>query len=310
MYDTYMHIVTAGYAYADIDAYAGCVAYAELLQAEGQEAVAVSTAPLNESISRSVRSWQAPFATEYHPNAKDTFSLIDLSDPKHFDRFVDVERIDAIIDHHPGFEQYWQERIGDKAQIEAVGAACTQVFERWQTSGLLGKMSVTSARLLVCGILDNTLNFGAKITDDRDHHAYDTLMAKAELPQDWPAQYFGECQEEILNDMSTAIQNDSKTLTFKSFEEPIAVGQLTVWDGKLVMDRHHSTIQTSLANMEPNWFMNLISLGDRTSYFISDNPAVQQWLGKLLNVEFDGQVAAADRLWLRKEIIQQDISHS
>ncbi|MBI1857276.1 DHH family protein [Candidatus Saccharibacteria bacterium] len=304
-----MRVVTSGSAYVDIDAYAGAIAYAELLQVQGNEAAAVSTAPLNESISDTVRSWQAPLKTDFSSSDSDTYTLIDVSDPDYFDKVVDPDKVDEVIDHHPGFEQYWQKRIGDKADIEFIGAACTLVYERWKTAGLLGKMSVVSARLLVCGILDNTLNFGAKVTTERDTDAYDALLAQADLPDDWTAQYFTECQEAILSDAVAAIQNDTKTLTFKSFAEPICFGQLVVWDSNQVLAQHSDVLREALVAVKPEWFMNLISVGEKKSYFVTDNPNVQDWLTKLLGVHFDGSVAVADRLWLRKEVIKQDITN-
>lgn len=302
-----MRIVTSGSAYVDIDAYAGCIAYAELLQVQGIEAAAVSTAILNESISKTVRSWEAPLRTDYVTTDTDTFTLIDVSDPAYFDKVVAVERVDEVIDHHPGFEQYWQDRIGDKADIEFIGAACTLVYERWMAADLLSKMSVTSARLLICGILDNTLNFGAKVTTERDAKAHKALLAQAELSEDWTAQYFSECQEAILEDAVTAVDNDTKTLMFNTYERPICFGQLVVWDGRQVLAKHSEVLRKNLSEKKPDWFMNLISVGERKSYFVTDNAGVQAWLSSLLGVEFDGSVAIADRLWLRKEVIKRDI---
>lgn len=75
-------------------------------------------------------------------------------------------------------------------------------------------MSVTSAKLLICGILDNTLNFGAKVTTQRDTDAYNALLAQAELPENWTAQYVTECQDAILEDAVSAIHNDTKNTLF------------------------------------------------------------------------------------------------
>jgi inorganic pyrophosphatase/exopolyphosphatase len=66
---------------------------------------------------------------------------------------------------------------------------------------MLGEMGQASARLLMCGILDNTLNFGAKITTERDRRAYQELSKIADLPEDWPAQYFAACQAGIVHDL-------------------------------------------------------------------------------------------------------------
>lgn len=301
-----MKIVTSGRTYIDIDAYAGCIAYAELLQKQGFAAQAVSTAMPNESITPSIRAWNAPLTTAYTPNSEDTFTLIDLSGPEAFEGFVDLERIDEIIDHHPGMEAYWQQRLGDRAIIEQVGAACTQVYEKWQAAKLFEQMSETSARLLVCGILDNTLNFGAKITTDRDRQAYQALLTRANLPADWSARYFKECQAAILNNPAAALTNDSKTIHFKTFTESMRVGQLALWDGAELAQQQLDAFEAVLLQDTPHWFVNVISIAEGKSYLVTKNAAVQAWLSSLLDVTFKDNVAVADRMWLRKEIMYQD----
>lgn len=220
-----MIIVTAGGKYLDIDAYAGCMAYAELLNAIGRPARAVSTAIVNKSVPAVVRAWNAPLTTTYAPSAEDRFTLIDVSNPDYFEKFVDMARIDEVIDHHPGHEAFWQARIGDGATIEWVGAACTQVAEKWVAARRINDISQTSARLLMYGILDNTLNFGADVTTDRDRQAYALLAKYADLPSDWPARYFSACQEEILADIARAVADDTKIIdSFKTFAGSVAVG--------------------------------------------------------------------------------------
>ncbi len=302
-----MKIITAGAAYLDIDAYAGIVAYAELLQKMGQSAVAVSTAALNESVPGTVRSWEAPLKTEYVPRSDDTFTLIDISTPEYFDSFVDLDRVDEVIDHHPGYEAYWHERIGERADIEAIGSACTQVFERWQRAGLVELMSETSARLLVCGILDNTLNFGANISTKRDEAAYRQLLHIANLPDDWPAQYFGECQESIASDPVGAIKNDTKLVRFPGWEAEVRVGQFAVWDAGVVLREFRADLVGQFESQSDPWFVNIISIGERKSYFLASDASMQAWLSDLLGISFDGVQAVSGRLWLRKEIIQAAI---
>lgn len=305
-----MKVVTSGAKYIDIDAYAGCIAYAELLQLQGEDALAVCTAPLNESVSDTVRSWNAPIKNAYEPSENDEFILIDVSEPEQFDQIVNLEKVSQVIDHHPGLEQYWQDKIGDKAVIEFIGAACTLVYESWKSANLLDKMSIVSARLLICSILDNTLNFGAKVTTQRDVEAYEALLKIAELPDNFTSQYFTECQNAILQDLIVAIQNDAKILQFRTYGEPISVGQLVVWDGSKIFQESQETIEQTLASIKPDWFMNLVNVGEGKSYFITKNTDVQNWLEKLLNVRFSNNVAVADHLWLRKEIIKQDIEEN
>lgn len=302
-----MKIITAGSAYLDIDAYAGIIAYAELLQKQGVLAQAVSTAAPNESVTKSVRSWPVSLKTEYVAQPDDTFTLIDISTPEYFDTFVDLERIDCVIDHHPGHEEYWQKKIGDRTNIEPIGAACTQVYEYWKRADLVNEMSETSARLLVCGILDNTLNFGAKINTKRDENAYEDLMRIANLPSDWPAQYFGECQEAIDVDPVQAIQKDTKTVRLPDREKSVRVGQFAVWDATEALKKFQADLVKHFESQNEPWFVNVISIGEQKSYFLSSDPEMQAWLSSLLGVTFDRSLAAADRLWLRKEIIQAAI---
>ena len=154
-----MKIVTSGSTYLDIDGYAGCVAYAELLRALGFEARAVSTATSNNSVTPAARSWPVQFDTSYRPADEDRFTIIDVSSPADLDRLASLDKVEAVIDHHPGFEEYWRRRLGGRAVIEPVGAACTLVYEAWKKSALFGALSPEAAKLMACGILDNTLNF-------------------------------------------------------------------------------------------------------------------------------------------------------
>jgi inorganic pyrophosphatase len=301
-----MKIVTAGAAYMDIDAYAGCVAYAELLQHQGHDAQAVSTATLNESIPELIRAWSAPLKTTYTPDANDTFTLIDISEADKLESFVELDRIDAVIDHHPGLEAFWHDRIGDKARIEQVGTACTQVYECWKESGLLDSISELSARLLICGILDNTLNFGAAIASQRDKTAYADLLTRANLPSDWPTQYFAACEASIVADPAAVLAIGTKTINYRTFAEPMRVGQLVVWDGAKLLTANQDAFEAVLLQDGPHWFINIVSLSENKSYLFTRSPAVRVWLSELLDVTFTGDYAAAGRMWLRKEIMKED----
>lgn len=305
-----MKIITSGFSYLDIDAYGGIIAYAELLTKQGITARALSTAPLNESVTKTLRSWPVVLDTHYTPSADDTFTLIDISEPEYFEKFVDTDRIDTIIDHHPGYEAYWQERIGSGTIIEPIGAACTQVYECWKRAGLLDQMSTTSVRLLICGILDNTLNFGAQITTPRDKVAYDDLMRRADLPDNWPEVYFGEVQASIDSDPVGAIKNDTKNVDgLFSQTQSIRIGQCAVWDASAVLNTYQLDLQAAFDAGGSEWFINVISIGERKSHFLCANGPVQEWLSRLLDLKFNNNLATSDRLWLRKEIIKQAMTH-
>ena len=301
-----MIIVTSGARYLDIDAYACCIAYAELLNLLGQPAKAVSTAVLNESITPSLRALPANLETTYTPSPDDVFVMADLSDPDHFDSIVNLDHVIEVFDHHPGYEQYWQDKLGDKSHIDFIGAAATLIAEEWQKAGLLDRMSQPSAKLLAAAILDNTLNFNASVTTDRDKSMYEFLRSHAALDDQWVASYFTECQRNIMNDLPVALKNDTKFLQFNGMPERLCVGQLVVWDASSFMADELPAITKHFEAIQKQWFVNIVSIDEGHSYLLCQDAPTQQWLEGLLHVTFDGNIAKAGRLWLRKEIMKAD----
>lgn len=299
-----MVIVTSGARYIDIDAYACCVAYAELLNIIGKPAIAASTAVWNESITKSLQALGAPFSTDYSPQYDDQFIIVDLSNPSQFDKLVNEEHVIEVLDHHPGFEQYWAEKIGEGSHIEFLGAAATLIYEQWVQSGKADQMSQQSAKLLTAAILDNTLNFGACVTNDRDRAAYRFLIRHTNLGGNWETKYFTECQEAILADLAVALRNDTKFLKFSGLDEELCLGQIVVWDAKSVIADEQDTIANVLGSMRDAWMANVVSISDGRSYFVAQDIKVKLWAADLLNVTFNNSVATADKLWLRKEIMK------
>lgn len=299
-----MIVVTSGARYIDIDAYAGCVAYAELLNLLGKPAVAVTTSPINESVPTFLRDLNAPLQTDYNPGTDDKFILVDVSDPSVFDPLVEEDRIIEVIDHHLGFEDYWHAKISVMSHIEFIGAAATLIYEQWENAGKLEQMSKVSAELLAAAILDNTLNFGANVTTPRDHAAYEFLTRHAGLDDKWVAKYFTDCQQAIMDDLPKALQNDTKSLQLEGLEATVSFGQLVIWDVRNVLTHELETLTNVMTEISETWLINVVSISEGKSHFVADNTAVQSWLENLLQVHFDGSIAHADRLWLRKEVMK------
>jgi inorganic pyrophosphatase/exopolyphosphatase len=302
-----MHIVTSGYPYLDIDSYAAMVGYADLCNMQGRPTRAATSSKFNESIPQSLRALNAPVEQGYTPQPGETFAVVDISDPKSFDPMINPERLIEIIDHHPGFVAYWRRVLGNAADIESIGAACTLIYERWARAALLNAMSPRTAALLCAGILDNTLNFQAHITTARDREAYRDLRGIARLPENWAATYFADCQHGIEQNLEEAIKNDTKIIEFRGQPSVYAVGQIVIWDAQAIINDHLETIKQTISNIQPTWFANVVSIRGDRSYFVCTDPGIQQWLSSLLGIRFSGIIAPADRLWLRKEIILESL---
>lgn len=215
-------IITAGSAYTDIDALACSVAYAEFLRLMGRDAVSVLEAPLNSTISNIIRSWALNFETEYIANPLDQFVLVDISNPEHFEKFVNRERIIQVFDHHYGFETFWKERLNENSVIEEVGSCATLIWEQFKKFGKSDQISILSANLVYCSIISNTLNLKASITKTRDLQAMQELNHYIDLPSNWTDIYYSEVENKIIEDPIAAIQLDTKRLLIKSTNLTIA----------------------------------------------------------------------------------------
>ncbi len=297
-------IVTTGQAFADIDAVACAIAYAELLRLEGKSAEVVLPGTLNNSVSDSVRAWGLEYMTApTHPDAE--YVLVDVSDPAHIADCAKTGTVTEVYDHHPGFETYWQEKIGSNSHIEPIGAAATLIWEEFKKRGQAEKISDKSAKLLAVAILSNTLNFGAIITDQRDNTAFAELQNIALLSDEWVALYFTEQETSISENVRQAIVSDTKVLTLSDIPFTLTIGQLELWDGSLFLKNNHEDIQSALESFgHDHWIMSIPSLSEKKNHFYTKNEEVKKLFAQGLSITFDGDFAASPRLWLRKEIIK------
>ncbi|MBK5373885.1 DHH family protein [Pseudomonas sp. TH43] len=297
-----MKIITSGASYLDIDAYACCIAYAELLNLQGIPARAVSSAKPNASVSSTALGW-GNFLHDAAPMPSDEFVLVDVSDYHHFDPMVLLDQVVEVIDHHPGYEDYWAKKLGLAADIRPIGAAATQVFQRWLAADLLHRISQPSAALLATAILDNTLNFTSQMTTPADIDAYANLAPRAKLTKDWPEQYFLECQASIESDLVGALAVDLKRMKPES-NLPQIFAQMTVWDADALLQKHRTTISHWMAKQGEDWLLNLISIRDRKSCLLAEPLPSQQNLSQLLTLDWHAGLAVLTPSILRKQLLK------
>lgn len=294
-----MIVLTVGKSYVDIDGYASCIAYRELLKMQGIQSKFVTHASLNYSIINSLLN--LPYGVdEYKVNDKDRFIILDLSNKEFFPNFVKVQNIIELIDHHPGFEEYWNERLNKNAIIEKIGSVATIIVEKYEQSNLIEKMDKNIAKLLMAAILDNTLNFTAKITSERDKKAYDKLQTiSGEL--NFADVYFNECQNTIESKLEESIINDLKYQKTNEYL-PDIIGQLTIYDINRLVGQMDRVRQTMNSNSN-KWIINIISLKDNTSYVMYSDDEVKQNITKLFNCNYNDDLLMIKPARLRKEIM-------
>ena len=294
-----MIVLTTGKSYIDIDGYASCLAYRELLKLQGIESKFVSYATLNYSVTKSLL--ELPFhIDDYEINQDDTFIILDLSNRDFFPDFVTEEAVVELIDHHLGFENYWKDRLNEKAIIEQIGSVATIIVEKYEQCNLLQEIDIEVAKLLMAAILDNTLNFTAKITNERDKVAYSKLE-KIINDVNFSDMYFSECQDTIESNLEEAIVNDLK---FEKVNEylPHIFGQLTIWDINKLL-RQVNKIEEIISKYGDEWIINIISLKDNTSYIICSDDRVKSNIEKLFDCRSNHNMLIVEPAKLRKEIM-------
>lgn len=299
-----MIVVTSGKRYIDIDAYAGCIAYANLLKLKGIQAKAISTAKINESITKSLLELDYKL-DNYNITEEDEVVIIDVSNKDFLETTIKENKIIEVIDHHTGYEEYWKDKLGEKAIIEFIGSVATIIVELYEKERLIEKLEKDIAYLLMSAILDNTLNFQAKVTTDRDKIAYKKLQDIVNDEGDYAEKYFLECQKGIERDIRKSIENDTKIEKINDIL-PSVFGQLTIWDKKNIID-NKKIIYETLNSIGDKWMMNLICLKEGKSYIISSDLEFQRKLEQLLDGKFESDIMELKEVWLRKEIMKRAI---
>lgn len=295
-----MIVITVGNSYIDIDGYASSIAYRELLRLKGIESKFVSNAVLNYSITDSLKNNYT--VDNYAVNSNDKYIILDLSDKSFFPEFVDDNNIIEIIDHHPGFEDYWNNKLGSNSIIEPIGSVATIIVEKYEKDNLLDKMDKDVAMLLMAAILDNTLNFTASITDERDKEAYKKLEALTN-EYNYASKYFSECQKFIEDNLKESIDNDIKIQKVSDYL-PNVFGQLTIWDANELLQKR-DLINQIMNSYNNDWMLNIISLSNNSSYIMYSGDSVKNKLLELLDCKEENGILIKKPAMLRKEIIKK-----
>ena len=198
-------------------------------------------------------------------------------------------------------KNYWKEKIGTKAIIEKVGSCATLIWEEFIKRKKEKNISDTNANLLYTAIISNTLNFKASITTSRDKRAFNEIQKYINLPKNWIEIYFEDQEKESLINPRDAILNDTKGMGFE-----YKIGQLEFWDSKKFVFNHLKEIEEILSSFgNEKWFFTSPSINEGINYLFTKNSEVKILLEKTIGAKFKGDIGTTDKLWLRKEIIQE-----
>lgn len=272
--------------YADVDVYASILAYTDLLNQRGKSAEVYIPSRPNYSVPEGLRLPERENTVfDFRPG--DQTIILDLSEPDVIHKLVSNDQILELIDHHPGYEEYWQNELGERAVIEKIGAVATSIFEWWGECWDYDKMSPEIAKLLLAAILDNTINFNAKITTERDRVAAAKLAEIAGVDFDkFVEWYFSEVSRTVLNDLENSLLQDSKEIEIKLSSGPVKLtfSQLLLWDVQGVSSQSDRIME--IMNREhKNWIVSVLCISERKNYILASSKAIGDYFAELLDLE-------------------------
>ncbi len=304
-----MHtLIAGGEEYIDIDSYACLIALAELFALERRAVSALVPDTINYSVPHSLVVSNEHIVTQCPGESYEAY-VVDLSNPDDMASCVDRKKIVGIFDHHHGFEEYWQDRLGERAVIEMIGAAATLIWEEWGRRELKSDILPATARLLAFAIASNTGNFGISITSSRDRDAFAELSVIAVEREGWTEALFREVDRQALADIHTTLRLDTKIAEYPNMGA-VSAGQLELWDGASFFQRHMSVVDEVLDTFgAPRWFMSVPCLSEQRNYLYTKDRELQELLSRFTNAVFDEHgLAVTDRLIYRKELYKQFMS--
>ncbi len=292
-------VITSGKKYIDIDAYSAIFAYKKLLQSLGMEVYAISASPLNESVSPLIQDLGFSFdSLDDFSNTK--FIILDVSNPEFFDECVREEDIIEIIDHHVGYSDYWNSK-NVKCDIDFIGSVCTIIYEYIINNKKEELLDENLCRLLIAGILDNTLALKSSNTTKRDIEALDELMRIGRIEESWIHDYFESCYKDLDEHLETYLINDIK-IESTSPLIPKVIGQLIVLDINTILN--NMDIVNKVFSEYDKWMLNIISINDGHSYLFTSDMKTSNSLLELFAGEKKDNYIILDQCILRKEIIK------
>jgi manganese-dependent inorganic pyrophosphatase len=223
--DYFMSICVVGHSNPDTDSVAAAISFANLLKAEGSDAVACmqsDAASLNPESTVVLEKFGMAAPEEIKDAAGKEIALVDHSDIGQAPPNIGDAEVVAIVDHH---------KIGDVTtnnpilfNAQPVGCTCTVLNEMYKNKGI--DIPKDIAGVMLCAILSDTVNFKSPTCTDADKAAVADLKAIAGV-DDTDALFM-----DMLKAKSSVDGVPAKDLLFRDYKDfdmngkKVGVGQL------------------------------------------------------------------------------------
>jgi len=300
-----MKSVATTYKNPDTDGVSSAIGYAYLLarQKAGVQSVATFAGVLDPETKYALEvfSGHRYEMAENCLQAEEVY-LVDTHHLAQIQGHIQPVAVKGIIDHHPGGnpQAFPQAEI----QNEAVGAVATLVAERIRADKL--ECPAALAGLLYAGVISNTLGFKAPTTTPRDRAMADWLARVGKVPADFASELLA--RRGAGGPLSTTALAEKDCKIFEFGRRRAALSQLEtngvgVRDA-LARDDLSGALQTmQQAKQADAVLLNIIDVDAGSTHLVVPEEGLRRTAAVRFGVSFEGPVARAPRILLRKSEI-------
>lgn len=283
----------------DLDGVACAIAYAHLLNQQGIKALPAKGAVLDGEALYHLERLNEPveWATQQQMEMATEFVLVDFCWLEMLPPVIDRMQVIEVIDHHP-FNPSDTDYPNSKNQIEVIGAAATQIVERFIAAGVAIPLYI--AELLYGALYSNTQSLKGAVTIQRDRDAARYLAETCGVTLDIIRGQYQARTNQLLADVAAAVKQEFIPASH------YGVSQLEVLDALGVWKTHKEELKTALKTVsEPSILSIVDSLDGYSIHFVPDAALGRELVGHfpaLKQIEQD--VYTADSAILRKLIFK------
>nr|WP_319490979.1 DHH family phosphoesterase [uncultured Desulfobacter sp.] len=284
----------------DLDGYACALGYSELLRSQGLSAQPWISGPIDSETVFVVRKLSNPVIESIDSVVDaDKYVYVDGSDLQLFPRNFSPEKVVEVIDHHFPHEVE-KDFPNAKADVQRIGAAATLVTERFRQQKIIPTFD--SALLLFCAIHSNTQGLNGSVTTKRDHEAVRWLQLVADIPVNIVSQQFEARKNDILSDLSAAVQRENKTYSDSSIGD-YTVAQLEFPGASAVVAYAVADLINSTNALGERSILNMVDVAANENTMIIPNGEFRKRVEVILGKKFSGCNLVISPVMLRKQIV-------
>jgi manganese-dependent inorganic pyrophosphatase len=295
-----MPMIVTAYENPDVDGTACAYAYAEFLNKQGTEALAVVFGVPHREAQFVMKEFKIEGFAKGEEHLAEKVVLVDASDLRGLSDKLAPNQVIEIIDHRKIHEA--EKFPNAKSQIELVGSAATLIAEKFKAASI--EPSEEAAALLFSAIVSNTINFQAKVTTDRDQEMAEWLQSFVEIPDDYVHRMFAD-KSAFTKNLKETMEDDYAMF---DFGKQVGIAQLEIVDVDNFIDKNKEEIQEALKTLKKEkemklCFLTTIDLEKGFNVFVTIDDETEQILSQVLNISFDERKAKREGIIMRKEII-------